>query len=141
MPIRGPVWMLFDSTPHAQRIVESIVVYCHPAAICSYYVPILPKGDPRTPRLHDRGPHDILTVQCACGRQGRFATGELQGRHRLPSDTPLYDLQYRMRCGFSRCRRTKGIRVVLWGGPRVSPHDVGLHVVVVEGDVPQRVRV
>jgi len=106
---------------------------------------MLAQGDPRKLRLYDVGPSDILTVQCSCGRLARFAAGELQRRHRVPSDTLLHDLQYRLRCGFEQCRRTRGIRIVLWdgepSGPRVSPYDLAPHVVIVEGEMPQRVRV
>jgi len=106
---------------------------------------MLPKGEPRTLRLYDMGANDVLTVQCACGRLARFAAGELQRRHRVPSDTLIYDLQYRLRCGFSQCKRRDGVRIVLWDGeptgPRTPPRDLGPHVVVVEGDVPERVRV
>jgi hypothetical protein len=102
---------------------------------------MLPKGDPHTIRLYDMGPRSVLTVQCSCGRVGRFASGELERRHKLPSDTLIYDLQYRLRCDF--CRRKKDMRILLWDGEPMmshSPHDVGAHRGIVEGEVPERVR-
>jgi len=53
--------------------------------------------DPRTLRLHDIQPQDVLTAQCPCGHIGRFAEGDLQRRFHVPSDTLIADLQYRMR--------------------------------------------
>jgi hypothetical protein len=82
-------------------------------------------------------------VQCSCGRVGRFASGELQTQHKLPSDTLIYDLQYRLRCGFQQCRRRRGMRILLWDGEPMmahSPHDIGARLVIVEGEVPERVR-
>jgi hypothetical protein len=78
------------------------------------------------------------------GHIGRFAHGELQRKHRVPSDILIADLQYRLRCGFSQCRRRKGIRILLWEGepmPAKSGHDVGRHVVILDGDVNDRVRI
>jgi hypothetical protein len=54
----------------------------------------------------------------------------------------IYDLQYRLRCQV--CQRKKGFRILLWNGepmPSKSAHDVRRHVVIVESDVNQRVRV
>jgi hypothetical protein len=98
--------------------------------------------DPRKLRLYEMKPCDVLTAQCSCGHFSRFASGELQRRHKLPSDLLIYDLQYRLRCQV--CQRKKGFRILLWDGepmPSKSAHDVGRHVVIVEGDVPERVRV
>jgi hypothetical protein len=106
-------------------------------------VPILfMDRDPRTLRLHDIQPQDVLTAQCPCGHIGRFAEGDLQRRFRVPSDTLIGDLQYRMRC--RHCRRDKGIRIILWKGEPMmsrSSHDIGHHEVIVEGDVNDRVRI
>jgi len=74
---------------------------------------------------------DVLTVQCPCGHVGRFAHGELQRKH-----------QYRLRCGRSQCRRREGMRIILWEGePAKSGHDVGRHVMIVEGDAHDRIRI
>jgi hypothetical protein len=102
---------------------------------------MLPTADPRTLRLYDMGPRDVSTAQCSCGRVARFAAGELQRKRRLPSDTLIYDLQFRLRCEF--CRRRGQVRILLWDGEPMmsrSPHDVGAHLVIVKGDVPERVR-
>jgi hypothetical protein len=100
--------------------------------------------DPLQLRLYHMKRLDVLTVQCPCGHIGRFAHGELQRKHRVPSDILIADLQYRLRCGFSQCRRRKGMRILLWERepmPSKSPHDVGRHVVIVDGDVNDRVRI
>jgi hypothetical protein len=104
---------------------------------------MLPSGDPRTLRLYDMKPSDVLTVQCSCGHISRFATGELQRKSwRVFSDMLICDLQYRLRC--RHCRRTKGMRIILWDGEPTGtrdPHGAGPHIVVVEGEVNERVRV
>ena len=102
----------------------------------------MPTSDPRKLRLYEIGSADVLTVQCSCGHFSRFASAELQRRHKLPSDILIYDLQFRLRC--QMCRRKKGMRILLWAGepmPSKSPHDVGHHRVIVEGEVPERVRI
>ena len=102
--------------------------------------------EPRKLRLYDLKPQDGLTVQCSCGHTSRFTSGELQRKHRLPSDLLIYDLQYRLRCRV--CRRWRGFRILLWDGqpmPFRNPHDVGRHRVIrhrviVEGDInPRRI--
>jgi hypothetical protein len=55
------------------------------------------RDDPRKLRLYEVKPTDVLTVQCSCGHFSRFASGELQRRHKLPSDLLVYDLQFRLR--------------------------------------------
>jgi hypothetical protein len=103
---------------------------------------MLPSDDPRTLRLYDMRPRDVLTVQCTCGPISRFAAGELQRKsRRVFSDMPIWDLQYRLRC--QHCRRTKGMRIILWDGEPSGirdPHDAGPHIVIVEGEVSERVR-
>jgi len=92
--------------------------------------------------LYDLGPQEVLTVQCPCGHVARFPAGDTQRKHGVRSDTLIYDLQYRLRR--DQCRRRKGMRILLWAGepmPSKSPHDVGAHVVIVEGDVNMRIRV
>ena len=97
--------------------------------------------DPRRLRLYDIEPQDVLTTQCPCGHIGWFAEGELQRRFHFPSDTLIADLQYRLRC--RQCRRNKGVRIPFWKGEPMmsrSPNDIGHHVVIVEGDINERVR-
>ena len=104
---------------------------------------MLPPGDPRTLRLYDMKPRDVLTVQCSCGHISRFAAGELQRKaRRVFSDMLIWDLQYRLRC--QHCRRTKGMRIILWDGEPSGtrdPHDAAAHIVIVESEVNERVRV
>jgi hypothetical protein len=41
-------------------------------------------------------------------------------------------------------RRRKGIRILFWEGEPMmsrSSHDIGHHIVIVEGDIPGRVRI
>jgi hypothetical protein len=85
----------------------------------------------------------VLTVQRQRGHFSRFPAGELQQKHRVPSDTLIYDLQYRLRCKRPECRRSKGMRILLWDGepmPSRSAHDTGRHVVIVEGYINARIR-
>jgi len=113
----------------------------------------------RTLRLYDMKPHDVLTVQFSCGHISRFAAGELQRESRRGfSDMLIWDLQYRLRC--QNCRRAKGMRIILRDGepsgtqdPRdsagatgglagvCSASDAGAHIVIVEGEVNERVRI
>lgn len=67
--------------------------------------------DPRTLRLFDLGPHEAVIVTCQCGWVVTYGNGFLQRRHRVPSDTLLYDLQYRFHC--KRCNRRTGFKVAI----------------------------
>lgn len=89
---------------------------------CSYLVLMFPSGDPRTLRLYDMRPREVLTVQCSCGHIGRFAAGDLRRKsRRVFCDMPICDLQYRLRC--QHCRRTKGMRTLLWDGEPSGTRD------------------
>jgi hypothetical protein len=59
--------------------------------------------DPRTLRLFDLAPFEAILVRCECGRMTEYGPGLLQRLHRIPSDTLIYDLQYRLRC--QHCNR------------------------------------
>jgi hypothetical protein len=75
---------------------------------CSYFVLMESqerKGD-RWLRLGDLAPHEVIVVRCPCGRNTEYRRGYLQRRHRVPSDTLVFDLQYRLRC--SHCNRRDG---------------------------------
>ena len=66
---------------------------------CSYFVLMEweeKKGD-RWLRLGDLAPHEVIVVSCPCGRSVEYHKGFLQRRHRVPSDTLVYDLQFRLR--------------------------------------------
>ncbi len=65
--------------------------------------------DPRTLRLWDLASDEAVVIRCACGRSVHFGQGFLQRHHRIPSDTLLYDLQYRFRC--SHCGAKEGFVV------------------------------
>lgn len=67
------------------------------------------KPDDRTIRLFDLAAHEIIVVRCECGRITEYGQGYLQRRHRIPSDTLVYDLQFRLRC--QHCNRTKGFQI------------------------------
>jgi hypothetical protein len=66
--------------------------------------------DPRLWRLFDLADDETIVVRCIC-RHGNlsYGPGALQKQRRLPSDTLIYDLQYRMRC--QRCGRTSGFEI------------------------------
>jgi hypothetical protein len=67
--------------------------------------------DMRTLRLLDLAPHDYIVVNCQCGRIVEYMPGFLQRRHRLPSTTLVYDLQFRLRC--SHCRSDRGFEIAV----------------------------
>src|SRR3546814_2700551 len=51
----------------------------------------------RLVRLLDLEPYEVVIVNCQCGRCVEYPNGLLQRRHRLPSDTLVYDLQFKLR--------------------------------------------
>ena len=69
------------------------------------------KGD-RWLRLGDLAAHEVIVVRCPCGRSVEFPPGFLQRRHRMPSDTLVFDLQFRLRC--SHCNRRSGFRITIF---------------------------
>jgi hypothetical protein len=66
-------------------------------------------ADPRLLRLLDLGPTDVIKVKCVCGKLVLYAHGFLPRHHRIPSDTLVYDLQYRLRC--KHCNRRDGFEI------------------------------
>jgi hypothetical protein len=70
-----------------------------------------PRSDSRTLRLFDLAPHEAIVVTCECGWITTYGPGFLQRHHRLPSDTLIYDLQYRLRC--RHCNRTNGFGIIV----------------------------
>jgi hypothetical protein len=50
-------------------------------------------------------------VSCPCGRSVEYFPGFLQRRHRVPSDTLVFDLQFRLRC--SHCNCWRGFRITI----------------------------
>jgi hypothetical protein len=67
--------------------------------------------DPRSLRLLDLAPHEGVIVRCRCGRITEYLAGVLQRRHRLPSDTLIYDLQFKLRC--THCNRRSGFAIAI----------------------------
>ena len=66
--------------------------------------------DPRLWRLFDLNDDETIVVRCLC-QNGTvsYGPGDLQRRRRLPSDTLIFDLQYRLRC--IQCGRTRGFAI------------------------------
>src|SRR3546814_20682640 len=56
----------------------------------------------RLVRLLDLEPYEVVIVNCQCGRSVEYPNGLLQRRHRLPSDTLVYDPPFKLRCHQSR---------------------------------------
>ena len=67
--------------------------------------------DVRTLRLLDLAPYEYIIVRCQCGRIVEYMPGFLQRRHRLPSTTLVYDLQFRLRC--RHCRADRGFEIAV----------------------------
>src|SRR3546814_11272537 len=66
----------------------------------------------RLVRLLDLEPYEVVVVNCQCGRSVESPNGLLQRRHRLQSDTLVYDLQFKLRC--QQCRRTSSFRIAVY---------------------------
>lgn len=90
------------------------------------------KGD-RWLRLGELAVHEVIVVRCACGRSVEYPPGYLQRRHRVGSDTLVYDLQFRLRC--SHCNVRAGFRITIFDtrtrGDNAKPR---LERVVVAGE-------
>lgn len=67
------------------------------------------RRDPRTIRLFDLVPHEVVRIACECGHITEYGYGLLQRLHRFPSDTLVFDLQFRLRC--AHCNRKTGFRI------------------------------
>jgi hypothetical protein len=52
---------------------------------------------PRGLRLWDVRDGQKIVVTCTCGQIAHFLPGVLQRLHKMPSDTLVYDLRYRLR--------------------------------------------
>ena len=51
-------------------------------------------------------------MHCPCERSVEYHPGFLQRRHRLPSDTLVFDLQFRLRC--AHCNARAGFRITVF---------------------------
>ena len=78
---------------------------------CSHGVRGEKTGD-RWLRLGDLAAHEVIVVRCPCERSVEFPPGFLQRRHRFPSDTLVFDLQFRLRC--KGCNRRSGFRITIF---------------------------
>jgi hypothetical protein len=67
------------------------------------------QSDARTLRLFDLASYETISVLCGCGRIVEYGADFFQRRYRLPSDTLVYDLRYRLRC--QHCTRRQGFRI------------------------------
>jgi hypothetical protein len=54
--------------------------------------------DPQAMRLSDLRDHQAIFVRCQCGQIAQYGPGVLQRLYRVPSDTLVYDLRFRLRC-------------------------------------------
>ena len=54
----------------------------------------------------------MIVVRCPCGRSVEYRKGFLQRRQRVPSDTLVFDLQFRLRC--SHCNARVGSRITIF---------------------------
>jgi hypothetical protein len=68
-------------------------------------------SEPRALRLWDLRENQAVVVKCCCGRIAQFGPGVLQRLYRVPSDTLVYDLRFRLRC--SRCNAKRGFEVTV----------------------------
>lgn len=68
-------------------------------------------ADQRSVRLLDLAAHECVVVYCPCGRIVEYLPGVLQRLYRLPSDTLIYDPQFRLRC--RQCNRRSGFRITV----------------------------
>ena len=67
--------------------------------------------DLRTLRLFDLETREAVMVTCHCGWIAEYANGMVQREYRVPSDTLVYDLQYRLRC--KHCGAREGFKIAI----------------------------
>jgi hypothetical protein len=93
--------------------------------------------DPRALRLYDLADFESVVVSCPCGRITEYMPGVLQRLRHLPSDTLIYDLQYRLRC--RHCNRRSGFRIAVVDNHRRGDNSVPRRErIVVPGEVASR---
>ncbi|MBT3070602.1 hypothetical protein KKP04_06950 [Rhodomicrobium sp. Az07] len=78
----------------------------------------MPDKETRLLRLFDLAPREVIEVQCPCGKIVHFPNGYLQRKRGLPSDTLIFDLQFKLRC--RQCGGRDGFRIAI-----VDLSDVG----------------
>ncbi len=67
--------------------------------------------DIRRTRLYDLADHERIHVQCQCGFIAEFHPTLFPKRYRTPSDTLVYDLQFKLKC--SHCGRKAGFEIAI----------------------------
>jgi hypothetical protein len=87
--------------------------------------------DPRMYRLMDLKPNEAVEVTCRCGRSVVYLPGTMQRWHRVPSDTLIFDLQFRLRC--KHCNRRDGFRIAVLDHDKLSRSAPDCRTVVVDG--------
>jgi hypothetical protein len=65
--------------------------------------------DIRRTRLFDLAADQRVQVQCQCGSIVEFPAGLFPKRYRTPSDTLIYDLQFKLKC--KHCSRRTGFEI------------------------------
>jgi hypothetical protein len=67
--------------------------------------------DPRQLRLFDLAEHEEIEILCECGQRVLFGPGVMRRTRRVPSDTLIYDLQFRLRC--KHCNGWRGFKITI----------------------------
>lgn len=95
--------------------------------------------DFRTLRLFDLRPEEYILIRCVCGRVTQSGPGIIQRLTRLPSDTLIYDLQFRIRC--EKCNARQGFEIILaWPKEPRGADDPRLEEVVIVAAVDSKPR-
>ena len=76
--------------------------------------------------------HEVIVVRCPCERSVEFPPGFLQRRYRLPSDTLVYDLQFRLWC--EGAQPPGGFRITIFDERSRGDSKPRLERVVVAGE-------
>ena len=69
------------------------------------------QADIRLTRLFDLAEDERVHVRCVCGASVIFHPAAFPKKYRVPSDTLLYDLQYRLRC--RHCNRNHSFEIAI----------------------------
>lgn len=90
----------------------------------------------RLERLIDLGKTEVVVVKCRrCGTSVEYGRGFLQRRHRVASDTLVYDLRYRLKC--ARCNNRDDFRISILDKADVGDSSKSKpEWVVVDADAP-----
>ncbi len=62
-------------------------------------------------RLYDLADHERIHVQCQCGFIVEFHPAMFPKQYRTPSDTLVYNLQFKLKC--SHCGRKAGFEIAI----------------------------